>query len=207
MVKSIAISGLAGSGSTTVAKLLSHKLEVSYFSAGQLWKDISQGKLEEQHYSSLFEKLAKKYDLVIPSIAGASKGSAAVSLWKTELGKNPKFHQVIEDLQQELANQGQIVIDGKLSIHMLKNADFRIWLLGSLDARASRTAQRDNISIEQAKNLLIEREEIHRKEWLRIYGFDYIEQEKEADLVVDTSNKSPEKIVEEIILNLSSRSS
>jgi cytidylate kinase len=204
---SIAISGLPGSGSTTVAKLLSQKLNVSYFSAGQLWKDIAQGQAEHQHYYPLFKRILDKSGLTIPIFPASSKGSAAVNLWKTDLGKDPRFHQVIETLQQELIDRGSIIIDGKLSIRMTKNADFKIWLSGSLDARASRTAQRDHISVDEARKLLTERENIHRKEWLRIYGFDYLTQQKEADIVIDTSNKSPEQIVNEVQNSLSSRAS
>ena len=201
----IVISGLPGSGSTTIAKLISKKLNYSYFSAGQLWKDIAQGNLKNQTYFPLFMDLAEKHNLKLPNFSSVSKGTAAVKLWKTDLGKNPKFHEVIEELQQELSRKGNIIIDGKLSIHMIKESDLKIWLSGSLNARSIRTSQRDNISKDEATTLLKEREELHRSEWLKIYGFDYLTQEKEADLVIDSTEKSPENISNLILMKLNNK--
>lgn len=200
---SIAISGLPGSGSTTVARSLAAQLNIPYFSAGQLFKDIAQGVLATQHYYPFFKQLCDKRSLTLPRFA-FSKAHASVDLWKTEFGANPLFHQAIEALQQELVNAGPIVIDGKLSIHMLKDVTLRVWLSGNLEARAARTAQRDAISQKEAAQLLIQREELHKKEWFAIYGFDYLEQEHEADLIIDTSHKSPAQIVEEILHVLTS---
>lgn len=203
MNSSIAISGLPGSGSTTVARLLAKRLNLKYFSAGQLWKDIAEGHLESQVYYDDFLRLAKSHKLDIPFLE-SSKAQSALNLWKTDLGKNPKFHQVLESLQKILAEKTPIVIDGKLSVHML-NAHFKIWLTGSLEARAQRTAQRDHISKEEAERLLEEREKLHRKEWLRIYNFDYLAQEKEADIVIDSTDKSSEEIVDIILSKLSKK--
>ena len=49
----IAISGLPGSGSTTIAKLLAKNLSLEYFSPGQLFKDIASGKYKEKSYSEV----------------------------------------------------------------------------------------------------------------------------------------------------------
>lgn len=201
----IAISGLPGSGSTTLARLLSIKLKCSYFSAGQLWKDVAQGSLENQSYFNLFKELTGRRNISLLKISSFSKGSAAVKLWKTDLGRNSAFHQAIEELQQELLDLGNIIIDGKLSIHMLKNPDLKVWLSGSLDARASRTSQRDNISYREARKLLKEREELHRNEWQKIYGFDYLIQQKEADLVIDSTEKTPEEIADLIVAKLNNK--
>lgn len=195
----IAIAGLPGSGSTTVAKLLSEKLNVPYFSAGQLFKDIAQGTWEKQHYAVLFKELCDKRKIVLPSFSSATQAQAPLVLWSTELGKNPAFHQSIEELQQCLAQEGNIILDGKLSIAMIKEATARVWLEGSIEVRSLRTAQRDKIAQAQARELLQRREKIHTSEWLRIYNIDYRKQAERADLVIDTALKSPEEIVQEIV--------
>ena len=83
---------------------------------------------------------------------------------------------------------------------MAKNLyDLSIWIKAPQSVRAARYAKRDIISLEKAKKQLIEKESVERKNFKKIYGFDYFDQEKEADLVIDASNKSPEEIVSIII--------
>ena len=47
-----------------------------------------------------------------------------------------------------------------------------------------------------------EKEKLERDNFQRIYGFDQFDLEKEADLIIDTTDKTPEEIVEEIIKNV-----
>lgn len=199
----IAIAGLPGSGSTTVAKILSQKINVPYFSAGQLFKDIAQGTWEQQYYAPLFKQLCQKQNIILPSFSTTPQARASLTLWNTSLGKNPAFHHSIESLQQHLANKGNIIIDGKLSVAMVKNATLRVWLEGPLDVRGERTARRDAIPQEEAKTILQERERIHTAEWLRMYGIDYHGQAHQADLIIDTGRKSAVEIASEIANKIS----
>lgn len=102
-----------------------------------------------------------------------------------------------------MAKRGNVVICGKLSIHFLKKyADFAVWLDVSRKERARRTAGRDSISYEEALRNISEREEIDRKNFLRIYGFDYTKQKDKADLIIDTSKMSVQQAVSAILQSL-----
>jgi cytidylate kinase len=105
----------------------------------------------------------------------------------------------VEKLQQNIAKDGNTIIESKLGIRFIRNADFKIWLRAPPKIRAERYVERDKISLKDAIKILKEKEGSERKNWKRIYGFDYFDQEKEADLVIDTSDKSPEEIVDVII--------
>ncbi len=170
----ICVSGQPACGTSTVAKLLAEKLGISYFSPGHYFKSFSEKKETE----------------------------AAVSLWKTKKGSSKGFHQDIDKMQQEIADKGNVVIDGKLSIKMVKNADLRVWLKANFETRAERVAKRDSINLEKASKELKEKESLERESWKKMYGFDYFDQEGEADLVIDVSNLTPEQIVEKILQNL-----
>lgn len=198
----IAISGMPGAGSSSVGKLLAKQLNLQFFSMGQLFKDIGSGVVKTKKYYPIFKGLCDAGNLKIPEFSSANDSQGAVNLWNSEFGKSEKLHKIIDRLQQELAQQGNIVIDGKLALRMLPNAEIKIWLRAGIEERAERAAMRDKISIEEAKKFIENREKVEREEWKKIYGFDYFEQEKEADWIIDASTASPEDIKDEIIEHL-----
>ena len=177
----IAISGPPGAGTSSIAKELARKLKIRYFSPGKVQKSYAKTKKESL---------------------------AALKVWKTKLGKSENFHRNILDRKQvELAKKGNIIICGKLSVKMLEGlADYKIWVHVPLKIRAGRVAERDNVSMKEATKLLSERENIERKEWKRIYGFDYLEQRKLADLVVDNSGLTLREAVSKILRFIKSSS-
>jgi len=200
--KVIAISGLPGAGSTTIGKSLAERLRLSYFSSGELFKDVARGTLETQHYYTRFKELCDSKNITIPKLSAVNDSEAAAEVWKSEFGRSKEFHEAIDELQIKLANEGNIVIDGKLSLYMVKNADLKVWLKASLDKRAERLSQRDSMPLEEARTAIEARENQHQREWSRIYGLDYFQQEKEADTVIDTSDLISEQVTDKIIQTL-----
>jgi len=202
MKKRIVISGMPGSGSTTVAKKLSERLSLNYFSPGQLFKDISKGKLKEQYYYQLFKTLSDEKNLQIPDFDSIDDSNAANNLWQTEFGKSQELHEVIDQLQLELAKDENIILDGKLSIHMIQDATLKVWLKSSLDERAKRASKRDGIPIGQIKEIIKSREIKEREEWKKIYGIDYFDQENQADLIIDSSDLDSDQVTEIVLAKL-----
>ena len=176
----IVISGMPGCGSSTTSALLSEKLGLKLFSAGNYTK-----------------KLAKEEEKI-----NGKETARIVEFWKTIRGQSKEHHMAVEELQQKLADEGDVVIEGKLSIHFIKNADFKIWLKAPTETRAERYAKRDGHDGHRALEQLEAKEKSERDNWKRIYGFDYFDQETEADIVIDTSDKTPEEIVASIIKSI-----
>jgi len=168
----VAISGLPGSGSTTIAKKLAKKLKLDYYSPGEIFKGYSKKRESE----------------------------AALEVWE-RFGRNKDFHEKnFDKVQIEKAKKGDIVICGKLSIYMLNGiADYKIWIESDLDTRASRTAKRDNIPVERALEEIKKREKIERSSWKKIYGFDYLDQRNSADFVLENSKLTTEEAVDKIL--------
>ena len=195
----IIISGIPGSGNTTIAKLLAEKLSLDYFSMGQLFKDIASGRYKEKNYFDKLLSLCEERKLTIPSFSSSNDSEGALNLWETDFGRSREFHEVIDELQRNLAERGKIVIDGKLSLFIVKNADFKIWLKSESENRVARTSTRDSLEKDKTLEIINKRHEKERAEWKKIYGLDYLEQEKLADIVIDTTHSSPKEIVEKII--------
>lgn len=163
---------MPGAGSSTISKKLAKKLKLGYFSPGEFFKSHAKGKEVER----------------------------AIKVFKSGKGKKKEFHKLIDDMQIKKAKKGNIVICGKLSIYMLKDiADYKIWLDCSLDERANRTAERDKISVKDAKKKISEREKLEVEEWKRDYGIDYRDQKKIADIIIDSTNLTEIETLNEIL--------
>lgn len=169
----VAVSSPPGSGSTSVAKEIAKRLGLRLLVLGYAQKAFVDEKKESV---------------------------AALESWKTNVGKSESTHTSRDKMQIDEAKKGGVVICGKLSVYFLKGlSDFRIWLDVPLEERARRSAERDGIPLEDAKKAIKEREDIERKEWKKMYGFDYFEQKDMADFVIDSSGMTLEETVEKIM--------
>ncbi len=168
----IVVSGPPGSGTSTVGKKVSEKLDLDYFSPGKYVKEEIEG----------------------------NESESASKAWKERGMDEEEKNKSIDDLQKQVASQGDVVVEGRLSIYMLEEFyDLSVWLRASLKTRAERTAKRDGISVEEAKEHLKERQHNEVEAWKDIYGFNYLEQRKEADLVIDSEKFSAEEIADKIV--------
>jgi cytidylate kinase len=169
----IAVSGPPGAGSTTISKLLARRLQLKYFSPGLVQKKLAREK---------------------------NQTKAAVKTWKMKLVRTKEFHKNLDKMQIDVARKGNVVICGKLSFHFLKDlADYKIWLDVPLRERAKRAAGRDKIPVEESERLIAGRQRTERKEFKRIYGFDYLKQKLDADLILDSTGLTPKQTVGKII--------
>jgi cytidylate kinase len=169
----VAISGLPGTGSSTVGRMLASKLGVEFFSAGKWYKERGKGKSETEK---------------------------AIDYLSSEEGTSLPTNKSLDDLQVELAKKGDIVIDAKAGIHFLKDiADLKVWLMAGFDVRVERVAVREKWDLNVASEKLKEKEKLEKELFMKVYGIDYLLQEKEADLVLNVSSINGEEIVENIV--------
>ncbi|BBL61603.1 MAG: AAA family ATPase [Methanobrevibacter arboriphilus] len=138
----ITIGGLAGSGTTTAADVLSKKIDIPFISAGSIFRDM-----------------AKEKEMSLIEFSKYAEDNTAIDI---ELDKR----------QSEIAkNSENLIVEGRLSAYFVE-ADLRIWLLAPLDIRAQRVSNRESKSLEVVIEETIIREESEALRYLDIHNID-----------------------------------
>ena len=124
----ITIGGLAGTGTTTAAEILSKKLDIPYISAG-----------------SIFREMAKEKGMSVLEFSEFAEG-------------NDDIDKEIDKRQAELAKSSKnLIIEGRLSAYFI-DADLKVWLITPLDIRSERISVRESKTVDVAKEEIIIRE-------------------------------------------------
>lgn len=171
---SITISGIPGSGKSTVAELLKDKLGLKYVYSGMI-----------------FREMAKKYNMSLEEFGKYCE-------------KNSKIDKELDNRQLEILREGDVILEGRLSgwlAHRNKIPAFKVSLVADLDTRAQRIVKREEGSVELRKKEILERERSEFLRYKKYYKID-IKDSSIYDLVIDTGDKTPEDIVDIIIEKL-----
>ncbi|MDY6865947.1 MAG: AAA family ATPase [Halobacteriota archaeon] len=138
----ITLSGLPGSGTTTVAKILSERLNLEYISAG-----------------IIFRRLAKESGLSLAEFGKMAENDS-------------EFDLMIDKRQKEVATgKDDILVEGRLSGFMI-DSDLKIWIDAPLDVRAKRISERENIPLKEATEDIIVREACEHTRYISYYNID-----------------------------------
>ena len=176
----ICISGMTGSGKSTVAKKLADKYGLGYFSGGNALKALAQ----KEGYTS--------------DVRGWWETSEGLNFLKQRMG-NPTFDKKIDEKLLELAAEGNVVLDS-WTIPWLLNEGFKVWLEASPQVRAKRLVTRDSISIEEALKALNEKDEQTRQIYKGLYGFDLGYDLSPFNIVLATDELEPDEVFHAVCL-------
>lgn len=152
----ITVSGLHGTGKTTIAENFSKHLNLRHISAGRLFRQIALERgISVEDLNALAEK---KYDI----------------------------DRVIDERTKLEARKGDVIIDGLLVGWIAGElADVKIYLRSDEELRLSRIAKRDNVSYNEAKKRTLFREKVECTRFKKFYEID-ITDIKIYDLVLNT---------------------
>jgi len=176
----ICISGMTGSGKSTVARRLAEKYRLRYFSGGNALRELAK----EEGYNS--------------DVTGWWETDDGLRFLQQRMG-DPAFDRRIDEKLLELAAQGNIVLDSWTMPWLLKEG-FKIWLDASPQVRAKRVVTRDSISFEEALRALTEKDERTRKIYKSLYGFDLGNDLSPFNLVLATDDLEPDEVFHAVCL-------
>ncbi|AKB84663.1 (d)CMP kinase [Methanococcoides methylutens] len=138
----LTISGLPGSGTTTVGKLLAEHYSVEMISAGDV-----------------FRGLAKERGMTL-----ADFGSLAES--------DPSIDIEIDKRQSEIANNSDgLILEGRLAGHMAGNA-LKVWIKAPMEVRVRRIVEREGSSFDVRMQETLEREASEALRYKEIHSID-----------------------------------
>ena len=178
---SVAVDGPAGSGKSTITRLVAKELGYNYVDTGAMYraltyKFLSNGlkELEENDIKNLLENVDFRVEYVngvqyvyVNDVEVSDKiRTAEVSKYTSLFAKSPAVREFLIDTQRNLAGTNNIIMDGRdIASVVLPNADVKIFLTASVEERARRRMldfERqgiENVDFEKVK------EDIKARDW------------------------------------------
>lgn len=160
----VTVSGLPGSGTTTLAEALSSRFDLEHVSSGDVFRAMAR---ERGVTLAEFGRIAEE---------------------------DPEIDREIDERQREIARErDDVVMEGRLSGWMVEDADLRVWLAAPLEVRAERVADREEQTVEEAHDEIEKRQNSEARRYREIHGID-IGDLSVYDLVIDTSHWGQEGV-------------
>jgi cytidylate kinase len=170
----ICISGMAGTGKSTLSQKLAEKYNLKCYSGGDALKELAK---------------AEGYDV---SRQGWWESPEGLKFLKERV-IDPKFDKAVDAKLLEYAQQDNVLLDSWTMPWLLKEG-FKIWLIASIEKRAARVAERDKITVNKAFKVLEEKEAKTKAIYKKLYGFVLGEDFAPFDLVLDTDNLNAQEV-------------
>ena len=213
-MRAVAIDGPAGAGKSTIAKLVSKRLNYIYVDTGAMYRAIGLY-LIKNNISADDEKGIDKAiadaDISIDYIDSVQHvyidGEDVTDKLRTEQVGNMasscsvylSVREKLVSLQRDIAKKQNVVMDGRdIATKVLPNADTKIYLTASVDTRAERRykeLKEKNVTcdIETIKKDIEDRDyrDMHRKNSPLVQAEDAV--------LIDSSNMSIDEVVDKIL--------
>lgn len=167
----VTISGLPGSGTTTVSRLVAVALGLDRVPGGEV-----------------FRQMAAEAGMTLPEFGAHAQG-------------HPEIDRELDDRLEASAVQGGCVIESRLAGWIVTRAGLgavRVWVECDDQVRAARVAEREGTSLAQALSDNAERSDLERGRYQSVYNID-LDDRSTYDLVLDSSSEPPESLAEAIV--------
>ncbi|CAH0345562.1 (d)CMP kinase [Bacillus sp. CECT 9360] len=217
---SVAIDGPAAAGKSTVAKMVAEKFNYIYVDTGAMYRALTYKALNDGidigNEAALTHLLDDTAIELKPSESGQlvflddqnvteairnNEVTASVS----EVSKHKSIRKEMVRRQQLFGEQGGVVMDGRdIGTHVLPNAEVKIFLIASVEERASRRHQ-ENIQKGFSSDLEKLKEEIALR--------DKLDSEREVAplrkaseaVEIDTTSLSIQQVAEKVMVLIEER--
>ncbi len=179
MTTTIIISGMAGSGKTSLAKALANHYKLKYLCGGDALKEIAMRK--GYHFSS-------------------------DDWWETEDGmkflderkSNPDFDKEVDAFLKKKAEEGNVAITS-WALPWLNAKGIKIWLNATQETRSKRIMNRDVSSSDNAITAVMKRDKENIELYKRMYGYVLDTDLDVFDIILETDNKTVDELAGKVI--------
>ena len=161
----ITVSGLPGSGTTSLARTIASTKNYRIISAGEVFRRMAS---EKGMDLAEFGKLARE---------------------------DPSFDRLIDERQRDIAlANDDIVVEGRLSGWFVEDADLKLWLSASLECRVERILERDLLEDRKtAMDLTREREDCEAQRYRTYYDIN-IDDLSSYDIILNSERFGVEEL-------------
>lgn len=172
----ITISGVPGSGKSTVGKLLAQKLGYAFYSMGDLYGE-----------------LATKRHMTIDEIIEKAKTDESIDAY-------------IDQRQIEIGQGDRVVIDSLLGFHFIPHSlkifiDVDPKIAGQRVFENQRPDEPPVKNAEEAATMLTKRPLMNEARYTKYYNVSYLDR-SHYDEIIDSSHISPEEVVAKILAKI-----
>lgn len=172
----IVIAGLPAVGKTTIAQELAKEFNINLYNGGDILKMLAN----EMGYATLGNdwwdtREAKKF--------------------MSERRSNPLFDKEVDQKLVELVKSGNVIITS-YTLPWLAPQSLKFWLKGSLSNRAKRMANRDNIAVDTAVEIIQERDIENTGIYRKLYGFEFGSDLSVFDFILNTDLLCLDSLIE-----------
>jgi cytidylate kinase len=162
----ITISGLPGSGTTTVSRLVADALGLARLPGGEVFRQM------------------------------AAEARMSLAEFGAHAQDHPAIDRELDDRLQARAAEGDCVIESRLAGWLVTRAGLRavrVWVDCDEEVRAARVADRDGTSVTQALLDNAARSALERARYRAVYDID-LDDRSTYDLVLDSTVDPPEAL-------------
>jgi len=170
----ITISGLPGTGKTTVAKLLEQRLGLRYVYSGEI-----------------FRKLAQKYKMSLEEFGKYCESHREID-------------EELDQYQLGILREGNVIVEGRLSGWLAYQNHIpavKVLLQADIYIRIGRIVKREQGDIEKRKKEILKREKSEATRYKNYYDIDVYDTSI-YDVIIEAGDKTPEQIMEIIVNHL-----
>jgi len=176
LIKSIIISGPPAVGKTTIAKGIAEEFGLTHLSGGDILKELA----EEEGFKT-----------------------GGDDWWDTQEGmnflsqrqENSEFDKKVDDKLKKHFLDGNVVITS-YTLPWLVEGGVKIWLEGSKENSAQRMTTRDNMSKDNALEIVQKRYQENKKIYKALYGFEFGKDLSLFDKIIETDGLNASQVLD-----------
>lgn len=203
----ITIDGLSANGKSTLAKMISDKLDLKNFNTGAIYRCIALKILEDnldindisnvirkvQNIQIYFEN--EKTFLDGKDVSNKIR-DVHLTEYSTQWGSIPQIKDVVRHIQKEFIAKFDTVMEGRdIGTRIAPNADFKFYLYSDFESRVKRLWK-----INKTINIDTIRKNLKRRDEIEISNKDFVKPKNAIE--IDTTNYSLEDVYNIMINNI-----